>query len=311
MDVSPRSYTLHDGLVSDEASIGATLLADGPHEGSLHRRDRGVQIRSVETQPGLQTKRVTRSQSAGHHLLVLQDLLHQRDRVCSGDLHLVAILASVAAASHATVHTAHLHVLARHERHLRHVHLGEATEHCRSHRSLDRDQTDVAQVLHLHVLALRLELRHLLLEVLHVAVLARAVHHLVTSPHTHHTPLLVVARIRYHRVVDDASVLLAQQSQSSLSRLKRVNVAHQNSLQKLHAVLSSPSTTQSSSEALLNLTHVRNIEQTTSILSSHSKMLLKVSKEKRMHRKDSRILHRQGITSKLNHFSLQFVVEIE
>lgn len=47
--------------------------------------------------------------------------------------------------------------------------------------TLDGDQADVSQVLHLDLLSFRLELGHLSLEVLHVRVFAGAVHHLVAG----------------------------------------------------------------------------------------------------------------------------------
>ena len=179
MSCHPIPYALHDGLVTNEASLSTASLADGPHESTLHRGNAGVEVSSVQAETRLQTERVTSSQTARKHLLVLQDLLGEGDRLAGGDLDFVTVLSGVSATSHTAVHSSDLDVVTGHEGHLGNVEVGVALQHGGGHGSLKGNQTNIAEVLHLHVLTLSLELGHLLLEVLHIAVLASTVDNLV------------------------------------------------------------------------------------------------------------------------------------
>ena len=77
---------------------------------------------------------------------------------------------------------------------------------------------------------------------LHVAVLAGAVDHLVATSHRQATRLLVVASVGDDGIIDNATVLLADERQSSLRGLEGVHVAHEDSLEELHSVLARPPT---------------------------------------------------------------------
>ena len=56
------------------------------------------------------------------------------------------------------------------------------------------------------------------------------------------TNVLVVSGVGDDGIIQNTSVLLADQRQSSLSGLQGVNIADQNSLKELHAILSGPPT---------------------------------------------------------------------
>ena len=152
---------------------------DGPHEGTFHGGDGGVQIGTVQAETGFETEGVTSTQTARKDFLALQDFLGEGDGVFSGDLDFVTIFTSVTTTSDTAVDAADLDVHTGHEGHLGDVVVGVALQNGGSHGTLNGNETDIAEVFHLDFLAFGLELGHLLLEVLHIAVLAGTVDDLV------------------------------------------------------------------------------------------------------------------------------------
>ena len=215
---------------------------DGPHEGTFNGGDGGVQIGTVQAETGFKTEGVTSTQTARKDFLALQDFLGEGNGVFSRDLDFVTIFTSVTATGDTAVDTTNLNIHTGHEGHLGDIEVGVALQDSRSHSTLDGNENNITEVLHLHFLAFSLELGHLLLEVFHIAVLAGTIDDLVATHKLEELNRLIVASVGNDSIIDDTTILLADEGQSTFSRLKLADITDKDSLEELDSILTSPPT---------------------------------------------------------------------
>lgn len=166
--------------------------------------------------------------------------------------YLESVLSSVSASRYDAWHSGHVHVDGVGEGQLGEVdvRLEVSRERGGGLGSLQRDQLPLlAELLDAHVRTmLRVELRQLGVEVRDVLLLAAGV--------DHHVDMIALARD--HAVVDDAARLVRQHAQTHLIHGQRLDVANDNALQELDALLAPNA----------KLAHVAHIEQRSGLRSS-------------------------------------------
>mmetsp|Transcript_5459 Transcript_5459/g.8982 ORF Transcript_5459/g.8982 Transcript_5459/m.8982 type:complete len:307 (+) Transcript_5459:363-1283(+) len=274
---------------SEETSILATATArttHGPAQDSLDWSCGFVQVVAVQAETGLETEGITGTQTSGEDRGVIQEFGSDGDSRCSRHGNFKAVLASISASSNTTsIHTIQCGLGSCHEGHVFQIKASRKDfgDRGSSTGSLKSQQLHrVLQVFHRDIPSERC---HLFFKVFHVTKLGGTIDY-----HVH-----IVSFLGNDGIIQNATIFVCDQTQTSLTRCQAVNIAQDDAFQECHTVLAVP----------FNLPHVTNIKQRRLSLRTTPQMFLHDTTILAALVQDRKFISRKG-----NHVTSEFLVQI-